>query len=383
MKTFLSGIGLAFVLFHSAAAQTVTGGVTTTGGPTTRGGAPVVPNCGSYAFCEAIIVDHTKVGSADLTNFPVLLVGTANTEGTGSGGKATNASGFDVTYFPTNGCTGTKLTWETDFYTATGTGSAWWLLAASVSHTTNTTIGYRCIGNAAVTTDQSNKTAVWQSAYASVWHTPNGSTLSANDSTSNANTGSITGATATTGQIDGAATLNAGANYIFGSNIFNNADVTVSAWVNLSSFTGANFLVGCVQGLNSSTADKDIVIDSSGHLQFYIYDGAVEVTTGTTAMPTGAWAYVVGTANHTAGTMSIYLNGSLVSTKTGVGSSFTAYGSPNMLAGGGASGAGYSGTAVGSVDEVRFSTTAYTAGQILAEYNNQSSPGTFYSLVTQ
>jgi hypothetical protein len=63
-------------------------------------------------------------------------------------------------------------------------------------------------GNSSITTDQSNPTAVWDVNFKGVWHLPNGTILSANDSTSNGNNGTINGATATTGEIAGGASFN-------------------------------------------------------------------------------------------------------------------------------------------------------------------------------
>jgi len=84
-----------------------------------------------------------------------------------------------------------------------------------VSHSSDT-VFYMFYGNSSVTTDQSNKTGVWDSSFKGVWHLPNGSTLSASDSTSNGNNGTNHGASAATGKIDGSASFNGTSNYIIG-----------------------------------------------------------------------------------------------------------------------------------------------------------------------
>src|SRR5258708_19733152 len=60
-------------------------------------------------------------------------------------------------------------------------------------------------------TRQENRIGVWDNNFRGVWHFPNGTALTANDSTGNGNSGTITGVTATSGQVGGAA-LMAGSN---------------------------------------------------------------------------------------------------------------------------------------------------------------------------
>jgi hypothetical protein len=48
----------------------------------------------------------------------------------------------------------------------------------TVSHTSDT-VFYVCYGNASITTDQSTPTSVWDSDFLSVFHLPNGGSLTA------------------------------------------------------------------------------------------------------------------------------------------------------------------------------------------------------------
>jgi len=76
----------------------------------------------------------------------------------------------------------------------------------AVSPTSDTTL-YVNYGNASAA-DQQSITGTWDSNYKGVWHLPNGATLAGNDSTFNANNGAISGSTtATSGQVDGAASF--------------------------------------------------------------------------------------------------------------------------------------------------------------------------------
>src|SRR5579863_4651657 len=144
-----------------------------------------------YTYSRAITIDHTRVPNTDQTNFPVLISNTYSYLATAAnGGNVTNANGYDITF--TSDAAGTSpLAFEQEFYSPSTGKVSYWVKVPMLSHTTDTVI-YMFYGNPSVTTDQSNKMAVWDSNYAGVWHLPNGSTLSASDSTSNANNGTIT-----------------------------------------------------------------------------------------------------------------------------------------------------------------------------------------------
>lgn len=353
------------------------------GTPHAAGGA----NCGSYSFCEAIVVDHTKMGSIDESGFPVLVTGSTNTKTVGNGGKATNASGFDVTFFPTNSCSGTKLNWETEVYSASATTSEYWLLpTVTVSHTVDTTVGYRCIGNAAVTTDQSNKTAVWDSNYAYVGHLPNGTTLTANDSTTNVNNGTLVNTpTATTGQIDGAAALasasSQGINLGSSSTLKIAGTITLEAWIKPTTVIGLERIVSNLT-TSSFTGAEILIHDGSSSPSFVPYfqvgnAGTLHTALGNASIVAGTVYKIVGTYDGTNGM--IYVNGALANSSV-FGASAIGASTVNTFIGSWTNGGN---NLNGWADEVRVSKIARSADWILAEYNNENSPGTFYSLVTQ
>jgi hypothetical protein len=159
-----------------------------------------------YAFRRTITVDHTQVPNTDQANFPVLVSGTfPDLATTTHGGAVTSANGYDILF--TSDANGTNpLPFERESYNSATGAIIYWVQIPSVSHATNATF-YLFYGNSAITTDQTNKTGVWDADYAAVWHLPDGTSLNANDSTSNANNGTISSAAATAGQIDGAASL--------------------------------------------------------------------------------------------------------------------------------------------------------------------------------
>ena len=347
---------------------------------------PSGSNCGAFAFCESITVQASKMGSSDQTNFPVLVTGSTQTKSVGNGGQAQNGSGFDIEYFAGTGCTGTKLNWETAFWSSSTTGSEYWVLPnVTVSHTTNTLIGYRCIGNAAVTTDQSNKTAVWDSNYVYVGHLPNGTTLTANDSTSNGNNGTLVNTpTATAGQMDGAGNFVAASsqdiNLGSSSTLKIAGAITMEAWVHLSSnpnfyriisnlttsaFTGSELLIH--DATTACADDPYLQVGNAGTLQLVCGTGVLS----------GSTTSVVGTYDGTNG--KLYQNGALINTVS-FGSNANGTTTANTFIGSWTNGTN---NFDGWIDEVRISKIARTADWILAEYNNENSPSTFYTLVTQ
>ena len=171
------------------------------------------PEGNGYTYSRSIAIDHTKVPNNDQANFPVLISGTYSYLATvANGGRVQNASGYDVIFASDSGCT-TKLNHEVETYNA-GTGAVnYWVKIPTVSHSSDTVI-YMCYGNASITASEENKNGVWDSNFKIVAHLGNGTTLSANDSTSNASHGTITGATAASGGIDGGASFNGSSNTI-------------------------------------------------------------------------------------------------------------------------------------------------------------------------
>src|SRR6185295_14131240 len=166
-----------------------------------------------YAYNRSIAIDHTKVPNTDQTNFPVLISGTYSYLATvGNGGYVQNANGYDVIFTSDSSCA-TKLNHEVETYTATSGAVNYWVKVPVLSHTNDTTI-YLCYGNSSITTDQSNKTAVWDANYKGIWHLSNGTTLNANDSTASGNNGTISGAVATAGRTDGGASLNGTSDHV-------------------------------------------------------------------------------------------------------------------------------------------------------------------------
>ncbi|MDO8496173.1 MAG: DUF2341 domain-containing protein, partial [bacterium] len=325
-----------------------------------------------------ITINKSKVsGGSDLSSFPVLINMTDSTLATtANGGKAASGSG-EFVFTSSNGTT--VLPHEIETYSATTGQFIGWVNVTTLSATDDTYLYIYYGGPAAGTKTNQRRPETWDTNYKSVWHLPNGTTLTAGDSTSNINTGTITGTvTAENGKVDGAAGFSGAATrYILGANTVNTSSATVSAWVNLKAIPVGNGLVGgFCQGYGCTIDDKLIIITSTGGMKFYVFDGSGKNTGTSGSIGTNTWAYLVGTADGT--TAYSYVNG----VRTGsvaAGATYTGYGGANIMLG------GYAATNAPEIlnahmDEYRISNTARSAAWIKTEYNNQFKPALFYNV---
>lgn len=335
----------------------------------------------AFSYARSITVNAAQVPSTQ-TSFPMLFSGTYNGSGgtldlrtVGNGGKVQNASGYDIGFYSNSNCSTGKLNWETESYNASTGAVVYWINVSSISN--GTTI-YICYGDASISTDQSNPTGVWDSSYKGIYHLPNGSVLSANDSTGVYN-GTIPGAgvTVSTGKFDGGLTDNdTGYNSITTSNNVTSAPtVTGSVWVKTSQPTDPNnytIFVG-----NQDYPNSGWLLFSSGPsfpvpLVFMELNPNVSnpATFAESLMTDGNWHYLVGTGDSSGA--KIYLDGTLMA--SGTSGTFTADASKTIYMA--TSG---SGTAV-QEDEIRVSNIVRSADWITTEYNNQSAPSSFYTV---
>jgi hypothetical protein len=338
----------------------------------------------AFSYYKTVTIDHTKVPSTQ-SNFPVLVsVTDADLKTVGNGGYVQNSSGYDVGFYSDSALT-TKLDWETERYIASTGEVIYWVRISSVSSSSDT-VFYMAFGDSGISTDQSNKTGVWDSNYKEVMHLADGTTLSVTDSTGNSNTGTNNSAAATTGKVDGAASFNGSSAYIslpngFASN-FSGGKFTLSAWVYANSLPTWGTIIknwgesagGAFHfGLYSSDGTLDLFVSNSG--------GSAANTNEGATFPTGSFQHVVAVADGSF--IRLYRNGSAVGSPTAYdGTLLTSFTYTNIAAKpsdtGGAAGAA-AGYWDGKIDEIRISDSARSADWITAEYNNQNSPGTFES----
>lgn len=199
-------------------------------------------------------------------------------------------------------------------------------------------------------------------------------TTTAADTSGNANTGTITGATysvaGATPDGDTALTLDATTGRVKGDAILNPGIVTIEVWVFLTAWPAIS---GCVATWNDNdstgTSDKTLWIDATGGARFYYYDGANTRLTPSPAskVPLNDWVHLVGTMDGAVG--HVYQNAVEVTKVTGGTTTFTGYANARFSAGYSADGGvgGIARLAAGR-DEVAVYTSALTPARIAAHY---------------
>ncbi|HEY6350972.1 MAG TPA: DUF2341 domain-containing protein, partial [Candidatus Angelobacter sp.] len=386
----ISAAGLYTAPAPITAQQTVTITATSVVDNTKSGSATITlsPASGVFSYHRPITISHTQVPNSDQTNFPVLISGVYSYLATvGNGGKVQSANGYDIVF--TADAEGmVKLDHEVETYDpATGTIRCW-VRIPTLSHTTDTVI-YLQYGSSSISTSTQNPAGVWDTNYVGVWHLANGSTLNPADSTANQNNGTNNGATPTTGQIDGAAAFNGSSQFVSLPQLGTFSDtsaLTLSAWVNPNSGSGVQKVIaltgntGSVSGTPVYTfvanlnANNGKFVAETGKAHFSTDDA-----TAPNAFTTGQWSYLSGTFDGSK--VTLYVNG--------VNQATALYSSADVLSfinGNGWSIGQYveDGAAQqwwnGSIDEVRVSSSLRSPDWIATEYNNQSSPSTFYSV---
>jgi hypothetical protein len=328
----------------------------------------------SYNVRKRITFDPSKVsGGADLVNFPALINITTDNDirTTANGGGVIDAQGDDIVFTSDDGVT--LLEFEREDYDGTNGHYTAWVKIPLLSTTLNTSI-YMYYGGT-VTTNQSAAT-VW-SGYHGVWHLQNSNFA---DSSPNTYAGTNNGTTTQATAIINEGRANNGTQWIEVSSSF--PDITtnfsISGWVRTSLNTKQGQRIFCDDRNNSGGYALSIGDAAAGSLRFFSRGSSnVILDTPNNTIASNTWYYCVGVADITNGVKSIYVNGALAAT-----GNFTGWGTDagnSSMAGEVA--AGETGNRLqGDIDEVRVANTALSADWIATEYNNQSSPSTFYSI---
>lgn len=339
-----------------------------------------------WDYRKKITINPEKVAGGN-TNFPMLFSRTdPDLRDTTGGGHVASSTGGDILFTDENQ---NKIPHEIEYYASTTGQLIAWVNVPFVSSTSTRDI-YIYYGNDTVPlANQENKTGTWDTNFKGVWHLPNGTTLTALDSTSNASNGTLTNTpTATTGQIDGGAnTTSASSQYISIGNISSlnvgAIDFTASYWIkpadanqSASVFSKRNNNNPFTQWQTGVGSFDSALNPVSGKTIYFMgYNGTSQNYKTTSDVANGNWHHIEVT--RTSGTIAIYIDGSSAAL-TAVNANTTSLDFTNSN---NANISFDNGTRYynGPVDEVRFSATARSADWILTEYNNQSATSTFYS----
>ncbi len=323
-------------------------------------------------------IAYTTSGGS-LTNFPVLI----NLSSDPDLSAHAQSSGNDILFTDSTGRN--LLPFEIENYNnATGSLQAW-VNISSLSSTSDTII-YMYYGNPSATS-QANGTGTWNTNYKGVWHLPTSSgSLTTNDSTSTGNNGTNSGASPTTGQIDGAASFNGTSNYIRMASTYtvSSTSLTISMWLNPTALPPSGYADELfTQRQTAGNGDADFGTDllSNGTLFFYnssnAYAQSSECTSTATAS-TGTWTLYTAVVDSTNAAIYLYVNG-IPNTICTLTDPLTNNGSTSLRSGYEFD-SGNTQFYSGIIDELEFSNSVRSPGWIATQYNNQNSPGTFYSL---
>ncbi len=321
----------------------------------------------SYTYNRSITIDHTKLGSTSLTNFPVLVHGNNATFKTvGNGGHVQNASGFDIGFFSDATAT-TAYKWEMLAYDGS-TGEFWaFVKVPSVSHSVDTVFSV-CYGDGSISTFQSVVSDVW-TGYYRVMHL-NESAHPYADVTSRAdNSTSTNDPTQVAGKFNKAQSfVGASTQSITVSQTGTGFSSTVSGWFKSSTTSGVSVVILDDRG-NVSLNGQVLYVNAN--VPSY-YRNNVGPIVGSSGVCDGNWHYLVGVSNSTTPIIRIYIDGA-------AGGTFGGTGNPEAI------GAAYIGRsadaspawATAVQQEIRQSNSELSADWILTDYNNQNDPDTF------
>lgn len=348
---------------------------------------PKTANAG-FTYSRSITINHNKVASSTAetyANFAVMVSSSTldSLKTVSNGGHVQNNSGYDVAFYSNSDCSTGRLAAERDFYSSSTTGSVFWVKQSSISTTTDSTF-YMCYGDSSISTDPNTDTnygatSTWDTYYKGVYHLSNGTTLNANDSTSNANNGTLVSTpTADTGKIDGAAVFGAGGTERYISTPITNTAYTrgsIEWWqYNTYAYSDPSHIDGFWGHVASSNGLSGQRYTDGN---FYVgwQDNRLVFAANSSNYPQNTWTHYsyVWTSG---GNNYFYANGVQIAS----GSSGSLYNTGNNF-----HIAKVNGWAnfTGRMDEFRLSDTNRSADWIATEYKNQSDPGTFITIGTE
>jgi hypothetical protein len=325
-------------------------------------------------YYKAVTVQTGQVPSTQ-TNFPALLPFLASDtdfKDVAHGGHTVNGNScYDIRPYSNSSLT-TALTFELVTCDLTNGIFEMWVNIPSAA---DAYVVYVAHGDASFNSDGSSS-STWNTNYKSVWHMKDGSSLSPNDSTSNANTLTNNNTvTAITGQLDGGMESNGSLSYMSttsaGGLVYNSA-WTVEMWIKEKS--GAGALKGFLGLENSSSQVATAYFDGTRNgFLVYTSGGGGSSSKPSSSITITNWNHLVIEGTGSA-RPSLYINGSKNDVNDGV--ALSGWIGTGTHIGRGVNTSFY---ANADIDEVRLYSGNLAADWITTEYNNQSNLATFWS----
>lgn len=334
---------------------------------------------GAYQHVRPITIDHTKVPNTNQTDFPMLFSGMFTyLKTTANGGDVTNVNGYDI-IFTSDAAGLTQLDHEIESYDPTTGAVNFWIRIPTLATATDTVI-YIHYGNNSISTSQENVTGVWDSDFALVVHMTDGTTLDALDSTANNIAPTISGPTAAAGKFDGGADFNvsfARISYTH-AKLRPTGAITVSCWAKRGSTGTVDMMFARTNGTTNAGSSYTLAFIATNFPRFEINDGSGWRTALSSTVFTDTTNFHFWCGTFDGSTVKLYRDGALDASFSFTGS----INDPNeSLFLGVTRNTTANDFQPGVMDEVRVSfERARTADWIATEYNNQSSPGTFFSV---
>lgn len=328
-----------------------------------------------YTYGKHVLVDAAQVsGGTDLNNFPVLIDYTSNDlRHTSSGGNVENINGFDIVFYA--GDCNTQLNHEIELYNPTTGNIIAWVQIPVLSASSNT--GFQMYyGNSSVGVNPSTA-ATWSVGYDGVWHLHN----NFNDASGNGNNGVNNGSTNSA-----PAHIADGQNFVdpnhwieLPSHNARGGSFSYSAWFNSSAVNRAGQRVICDDASNGNGCHAISLGDpGSGRVRFYIRGMNPVSLDSPNLIANNTWNYVTAVFDQPNMVKHLYINGNLAVSANVTGTLGAAAGNASI---GGEVASGETGNRfMGDIDEVRSFNGVLSADWVSTEYNNQSSPSTFYNI---
>jgi len=324
---------------------------------------------GNWQYRKTIAISNAQVPEYQ-TDFPVLINFTDSNLR-----DFADADGGDIVFTSSDGRT--QLDHEIEYYdTSDGTLVAW-VKVPNLYAFSDTTLymyyGHNVIGN------QENPTGVWTNGYEAVYHLNDDfeDSTSNNYDATNSGSSDIVGLLADAQDFEGRDNSD---HLDLGTWNVNGDDLTIQTWAKFESFVESSRLLSKAQSPTSTENHVyALAVDTSGLPYFYLKScGAESCTTSvlsdSDSLQSESWNLV--TATYDGSSMRLFVNGTQVAISSESGNirqnSWSIY-------------AGNNPTALdrefdGILDEIRISSNARSGNWLTAEYNNQVSSETFYSL---